>query len=469
MRFWTLLESYPDYETGNRDNDVLGLAAMKLAGTLNYSPLHADIAKLAVLDVLLNIDYHRFRPGTFDLKQKMVSSHMRTVFTARDSQSHSHSGYPSEPVLAEAAMNIVYLQDLQVPQVAPLSITRSTTPATPQALDDPIALMFSSLGDDTSGAIDMGDRGENVGKILLLQAYMNAVKESDLDTPWRHGCSVISFLRHLLVQTEEANVECFLPDNVMDGMELKEAFKDSWIRFTHFARGADESAVTSSMAYAAFLRGMAVIGCNSSGLADVMIPILLRKDVPICEDVMSGLLVQFRCRRRPGLGNAYTMEESDIGFFPPKGSERDNGTNTAKETKELYATRPYITLAMELGVVPTASSGARAPTGMAGRRHSNSLPHSPSGVTIPGPQNASLEQHPRYSISVHGCDSDVYRCIPHSNEAAERLRRLLYVGGLLSDHARAYTTEYIRGLKPFWSAGRACFSWVSDEFLNAEF
>jgi len=540
---------------------------MKLAGTPNYSPLHADAAKLAVLDVALSLDYHPFRTNTFDLEQKMVSSHMRTVFTVPKSRFFLHSGYPSEPVLAEAALNVVYLQELQVVQAAPLSSgedlpmavesnellpgrgttsqaemaeedsmtvdtpvnvsshrskdptdnipmaiatdpsfdheneearqrdsledspadvsmeTPLTIPAIPQAIKDPIARLFSSLDEGTSGAVDMGQRGENVGKMILLQAYMNAVKESGPETPWRNGCSVTSFLRHLLVQTKEANVECSLPDNVMNGMELKESFKDSWIRFTHFARGADESAMTSSMAYAAFLRGMAVIGWSSQNMVDVMIPILLRTDLPICEDIMSGLLVQFKCRGRPGSVNALTIEERTIGFFPPEGSEWDNSMKTMEETKALYANRPYISLVMELGVAPTAPPSARTPAKIItskpqrqdARRNPNPIPYSPSRVKILDPpqrqshRKVAVNTHPRYSIFVYGCDSDVYRCIPRSEAATERYRRLLHVGGLLSDHARPYTIEDIRGLKPFWSAGSACFSWVSDKFLNAEF
>ena len=457
-RFWTLLESFSNGVSDTAERKILQLASYAYNFCLPQTDTQTDTEKLAVLDTLLCLEYYSFSTKARKLQQEMIGRHMRTVFTTAKSQLSLHSGYPSEPVLAEAALNIVHLQRL--------------APRRSDFIDDPMARMFTSLDDDTSEAINMGQRGENVGKMILLQAYMNAVKESGSNTPWRKGCSVVSFLRHLLVQTKKGNVECSLPDNMTNGKELKEEFKDAWIRFTHFVRGADETAMSSSMAYASFLRGMAVIGCNSQDLVDVMIPILLRKDLPICEDVMSGLLVQFKCQSQRGSANACAIEESAIEFFPPIGSNRDNQSKTRRE---LSSKRSYIALVMELSVAPTANPGVRTTEKIVtdeqrpktARRNSDPIPYLPSALQRQSLQlMTSPETHPRYAIFAYGCSSDVYSCIPYSKEATERCRRLLY-----ADHAtkRLRRTDHIRGTKPSWSSGRpACFSWVPDEFLNGQ-
>ena len=72
-----------------------------------------------------------------------------------------------------------------------------------QMKGDAMVHLFSTL--QSSGAIDMGQRGENVGKMLLARAYMKAVRshmrevdKSDLGDPqFSNGCPLITFLDHL--------------------------------------------------------------------------------------------------------------------------------------------------------------------------------------------------------------------------------------------------------------------------------
>ena len=60
-----------------------------------------------------------------------------------------------------------------------------------------MASMLLTVDQNTPGVIDKGERGENVGKMLLLTAYMNAVASEAGPNPpqWRKGCSLISFLK----------------------------------------------------------------------------------------------------------------------------------------------------------------------------------------------------------------------------------------------------------------------------------
>jgi len=200
---------------------------------------------------------------------------MRTVFSVPQSRAYMYSGYPSEPILAEAAMRVVHdLND------SPSYRTK-----------DSMVSMFSELDTTASGgAIDMGQRGENVGKMILLRAYMMAVEEENEMTPplYSTGCSLLTFLKCLFDVEYHEEVEICKPDNIYDGKQLKEEFKHAWVRFTHFARSWDDVGVTTSMAWAAFVRGMAIIGWHSSEKVDIHIPVKLHKEGGIGEEDMTG-------------------------------------------------------------------------------------------------------------------------------------------------------------------------------------
>jgi len=55
---------------------------------------------LAVVDVLLTLDFEPRRQVTRNQEAKLVASHMRIAFSAPKDR---RSGYPSKPQLAEAA------------------------------------------------------------------------------------------------------------------------------------------------------------------------------------------------------------------------------------------------------------------------------------------------------------------------------------------------------------------------------
>lgn len=57
-----------------------------------------------MLDVLLHLDFEPRRQVANDIQANMVASHMRIVYSVPASREYLRSGYPSEPILAEAAM-----------------------------------------------------------------------------------------------------------------------------------------------------------------------------------------------------------------------------------------------------------------------------------------------------------------------------------------------------------------------------
>ena len=144
-----------------------------------------------------------------------------------------HSSYPSEPILAEAAASI-WSRHRQKDGVL----------AIPRMLERHLATPL----------IDKGERGELVARLILTLAYDAAVRRYQGTL---HTCAVPfeSFLQELFGDTNYERIADNKPDDGDD--TFRDAFKNAYVRFTHFVRAGDESAVSTEAAYAAILRSMA--------------------------------------------------------------------------------------------------------------------------------------------------------------------------------------------------------------------
>jgi len=61
------------------------------------------VARMAVLDVQLSLDYEPRREKVQIEEAGLVESHMRIAYSIPNDREYLRSGYPSEPLLAEAA------------------------------------------------------------------------------------------------------------------------------------------------------------------------------------------------------------------------------------------------------------------------------------------------------------------------------------------------------------------------------
>ena len=112
------------------------------------------------------------------------------------------------------------------------------------------------------------------------------------------------------------------------------------MRFTHFVRAGDDSAVSTDAAYAAILRSMAFQCSHGQEAIDGLVPIVLTDGV-LKESNMSGMAVSAKDRVAAGSKASFSnIDASKLSFFP--------------EDQELYRDtgngRPYISLVMELGI-----------------------------------------------------------------------------------------------------------------------
>ena len=431
-----------------------------------------DAGKLAILDTLLDLEYNPLRTQSRQLASTMVASHLRTVYCAPRNSTYMHTGYPSEPVLAEAALEFV--DDM-------------TRKQTKEYIEPDIMLeLYRDLDNTTPGAIDKGERGENIGKMILLRAYIAAVKQSSQTVDlWSKGCSLLDFLTELTGEEYRNKVMTAVPDNVVSTATLQSRFDKSWVRFTHFARAADDSAMTSSMAWIAFVRGMAMIGCQrSQQIVDVSTPVHLDRDQAIEEANISAILVQFKARAVRTSPSRVAIEEKTIKSLPPPNSTRDPFPDSIKDPKietlrTSHRNRPYISLVMGLGVVnPTnkASIPSKVVDSLdnpskhpANRTRANSADTHLPPLLNPALESQSARQsqseiHPRYSLFYYGCSPKVYRCIPEQQSG--NYRSLLQIATVFNDRDTARDIAPMLQMKPFWSTGSICFSWINEPYFR---
>jgi len=462
LSFWTLVEAAK--EVGGKAEilpTIIDLARAKLTCSNvidgNYPNFSAE-AQLAVVDVRLMLHYEPRREAVHILQEELVASHMRIAYSVPKHREYIRSGYPSEPVIAEAAAQQMF--------AFRTSAGANTTLQT---------LVHNING----GLLDRGELGELAGRALLTAAYDRAVERDhprkDPMTPplYSQGCSVITFIEELFEECHAKKILDSRPDNVVGGKPLRNALKGAIIAFTHFGKMADDTGTTSDAAFAAFLRHMAIICRSGEKTIDCLLPILLWDEL-LCEAVMSSILIQFKRRKMKGTRAKYAIKQEDVGFFP-KGQDGR------------AAERCYLTWVLELGVQNSSPSLANTPVKVRDRlnsiegkkalavtpptakrrRTSFHLPDLSTIVLPEGPTKQSYPPaHPRYSVFVYGCSSNVYKVIALSETTS--YARFLQSRDFLGEHPRQspHSLALVRKLKPFWSAGAHCYHWLENPTLR---
>lgn len=466
-----MLEGYK--EGDSLTNEMLEFARSKLVCSTQIEErleFYKDTATAALLDCRIMLDYAPSREEAFRQEVALVASHMRIAYSVPTSREALHSGYSSEPLLAEAAAQ----------QLAHFRRTQSSDPE------------LNILEINSKGKIvDLGLRGELVARHLLMLAYDRAV-EADyrkefpndpncLKVLYSRGCSVITFIRELYSEKLAEVVLNSVPDNLKSGRTFRDAFKTARLRFTHFAKLADESGSTTEAMFAAFVRGMAFVGHDTQQLLDFILPVLLWDEL-LSEAVMTCIFISVKRRSRAGSLAAYAIAAETLKFFP-------DYVPLTPESELDPARRPYITIIMELGVQNLPSFKSRIPRKVAVNRqppsaaanNRNSRPRTPpntsnsvkvsertpSKLIVPeqGSPRRAKSTHPRYSVFAYGCSNTVYKVIEISQRG--KYANLLKMKGLLEEHPRGGSALLaVRKLKPFWSQGEASFHWIKDNFLQ---
>jgi hypothetical protein len=404
-----------------------------------------------------------FEPGRFSANRQqmeLISSHMRTVFSVTQARDVVRSGYPSEPILAEAAAR-------QLHHWATLAGEDSNP-----MLD----ILKMNLDNDL---LDRGKLGAVVARSILLAArdraavthHRNKAEPPHFTAP----VPVVLFIEELLGHDVAQALLCSYPDNVASDdrqcRPLRQVFEHSVLNFSHFGKFADDSALSQDAALASFLRGMAIVPRNGAPGVDVGLPIVLDHRMPLSSENMTMLICQFKRRQIVKSAASTEIDLKPLGLFPP-----DQPKLSPEEQPDR---RPAITMTMEVGATAPVPLPTKTPTdreskdavktrAFTPRTASDERPPSSKSDTynVPQPRLDPSSTHPRYAVFIHGCSSNVYRVIRPVEDSL--YQQILQCGNLLGDHPRQDLDALlaVRNQKPFFSVGPWCFHWIENEFLN---
>src|SRR5258707_10080834 len=252
---------------------------------------------------------------------------MRTAFSLPRHRKYMRSGYPSEAWLADwAAQEIEYL------------LERRPT------------IVFDTLDElIQSGIIEIGERGEVIARVIIMHAYDRAVQRasprSDGDPiRFSHGCLLTEFMESMfsrgaakeVLDSQARDAGCYDGNKLV----LRERFRKARVRFTHFERLHDQTILSDMGCVLGMVRCAAFIAQRGEKAIDMVVPIILDPERPESDllktDNMTAMLIRVMNRCDPGSAAANMIKlggRNDVPFF--SGSSQ-----------------PYISLVMELGVIP---------------------------------------------------------------------------------------------------------------------
>jgi hypothetical protein len=393
----------------------------------------SDEALLATLSMRLLLEFEPNRYQGVEM-EKLVAGHMRVAYSVPAHCEYMRAGSPSEPILAEAAAQVM----------------KGGT-------------WFNTLSRFLGkGLIKKGERGELVARLLLTLAHDAAAiaaqrthpvqQQKDLSSFPNVRFSIpirlVDFLSELIGTDHIHTIFESRPDNIRSGSTFREVFEDAYIHFTHFAKAIDSCPVSDDTAWRAMCRGMCFQCSDHQPDIDIVLPIILNKEKPLCRTTMSAIMIQVKNRQKH---QCLHIDAERLGFFTSGATDGEGK-------------RPYITLIMNLGIhdPPSPSQAAASMT---------STVHADSGRTS-GPVTWSatqdLKHHPRYAITITGCSSSVYKVI--GSNQTDKYAMLLASRSLFEEHPQQQKIALgmVHQTKPVWSYGSQ-FQWSTEEPVAEEY
>ncbi|KAG6893777.1 hypothetical protein C0992_008675, partial [Termitomyces sp. T32_za158] len=483
--FWALLEQKKQPEPVT-EKFAMTYAMKKLELRLedtSRESLHSYLLEelIPLLAIRVDLTFESNRDEAVLLEGLLVASSMRTVYSVPKHRQYLRGGYPSEPFLAEAAARAIF----KTCRTKAMKMEPDVNVARPEDIVDKIIAIYkadipSAVSEwFKSGLIDKGQRGELVARMLCTLAHDVAILKKisfthhivQDEVSFSQMIPVIDFLRALI---SEDHIEAILearPRNT-PGVSLKEAFKDGFVHFTHFVKAGDKETITQEAIYLLFVRGAAIQGYGNMYQVDLVIPVWIRSSD--CPDRWSMTAIFIQVKNRVNKAFIFIDAQQSFEFFGQT------------ETKE-HKSRPYIALAMELGVLASEQKKAKAESGStpaqksrqepkAGRKETTQTnlpttpsksrstpqdPVTPSAVAIHSrelqqPTRSGANPYPSYEISITGCSKREYNVVGESSYSI-----LLAHKDMLAEHPRqGQFLEAVRRMKPYWTA-KSSYHWAS--------
>jgi hypothetical protein len=313
------------------------------------------------------------------------------------------SGYPSEPVLAEAAARLLNRTSTGIASLAP------------QILEWAL----------NKGFVARGERGELVVRTLFTVAHDLAILQQYPNVSVRrfhYPVRLLTFLEQLLAPDIWHVVRNARPFHAYPGdPSLETAFHNAWLNFSHFIQLGDHSSFSLGCASELLKRGAAIQAYDNQYGVDGALPIFFGDPSKTTIDISQTSLVQYQVKN--AATSIRVSPEPDI----------------AGRSK---ANRPIISIVMQLGV--EMDSGQRVVVQTTQKGTDN-----PAGRTRSSVRSQPIDIERRhYLVTVYGCTSNTYRVVA---ETSTEYRHVLRAEKPFKDFPRAgwhENEESVFALKP---------------------
>src|SRR5258708_2202403 len=385
---------------------------------LSLGGVFADdkIAQLAALDVRVHLAFDMNWDDTRERLSRLVDAYLRLAYVVPTHREFMHSGYSSEPVVAEAAARLLNCTERD--SVNPTSCAYI-------GVIGPDILIQA----DSSGYLARGKRAEAVGRLLMAVAHDSAIMstnpnpKSTTTAVFHKPVKVLDFLRHLLHPRYHNEVLNARPvSGSAKSPSLNEAFQDAYISFSHFAQAGDSKVIQLHQLHHALLRGMSYRCTDLQTSIDVVTAIHFGdpSTTGIGKDNISILQVQINHRA---------------------GGEDPQGIRVDPIMQAPSSDLPMISLYLELGLSPSLVQAVT-------RRNMDSW------------RKAAKDDDHHYLIVTHGCSSETFSAIPPECDA--KYRSLLRATSIMDDFPRNNQPGNLQLAslqKPAWYNQKEFFNW----------
>ncbi|KAK0206002.1 hypothetical protein DFS33DRAFT_1381115 [Desarmillaria ectypa] len=182
----------------------------------------------ACLGISMQISPDYLSPAARKLEARLVESFMKIPFVVPQHREYMVAGYPSEPILVEAASQIMKNYHLEESAPAVLSEAQSES------------------------FLAKGERGELVGRSLIILAQRRAIQTLlRMKTPERdsilfahaYPVPILLILDCMFHPEWQKTILNARPVGDENGPTFREAFKDVYVNFSHFVQAGDHQVI----------------------------------------------------------------------------------------------------------------------------------------------------------------------------------------------------------------------------------
>ncbi|KAF7981349.1 hypothetical protein HWV62_33801 [Athelia sp. TMB] len=424
---------YTRWESGDDGikRRIINFAMLKLNGFVSLQNISKG-AKFAALSIRYQLDFEPDRrapnattesyQSALNHEMIQVSSHMRVVHSVPEHREFMRTGTPSEPILAEAAGQLLQKENQVQCLVAALN---------------PL--------------VGQRDRGQLAARLLFNLAHdatTSALESDSVENPvYARPIPFLDFFRNLFAEKWFETIANSTPVGE-DNRSFKDAFKDCYVHFTHWAKLADASYITTEALWKGLARGVAWQCCDNAPGIDMVIPLLMGKESKLGCGTVTALFVQIEDRSKAQI---VTLRK-DFASILFKGGGR----------------HPFIFLTMQLGARLSEVQQLRKTAAQAANKkvaHSqkdtNDANNTPGKVVAQIKTRRTTSNHNRYDISAIGCSPRTYQVI--KDEDKDHWQRFLASGTLKEEHPYKgqEQTDLLLQSKPFFL--KSSFGWGANK------